>query len=752
MPPPESFQHFQVLRRPDGSLWELGRGAMGVTYKAFDTNLRSHVALKVINAQHLDSDTSRQRFLREARAAAGMSHPNVATVFHLGESGGDYFYAMEFIDGETIESFVQKRGPLPAALALRIALQVARALRAAEKVGLVHRDIKPANLMLVHDDDGPDGADPHLKVIDFGLAKAVEQGQDAATITVAGFVGTPHFASPEQLEERDLDVRSDIYSLGITLWYMLAGKPPFGGTVARIMSQHLGAPPPFEQLAGQPPQVVALLGRMLEKDPGLRPQNASELRREIEGALGGAGPAALPPRGKGLATPAGVMQPPPLPPTTLAPTTAPPMQAPSSPAPAAVFTPPPLPPARPPGGSRTPVYAGLASALVILALAGGYLAYRYAGGRFETDKPPSRAEPAASVTPAATPSPAAPPLVIPPPPAPPTPPPVPVEAPAETSVPTPPPPSTPAPTPDRAARFREILADVQRLESAGNAGEAIDGYVRLIEDYPENTQTTARLDALVGHVDPSDPSLRAPLERAARAGSGAAMLALGDRLAGTDPAAAAEWYRQAAGQGRTEAMVALGDLSFRGAGAAADPAEAVRWYQLASNKGSAKAKVYLAECYENARGGLPRDLGRMFALLQEAEAIEPANPATRLKLALAYEHGWGTTANPKRAFDLMKGAADAGMVSALANVGSYYMRGFGTRADPRAAAVLFRQGADQNNAACQFFYAQCLEHGLGGVAADAGAATDLYRRSAVQGFAPARQWCTQHKVAVPPER
>ena len=282
----ETFQHYQVLKHPDGSLWELGRGAMGVTYKAFDTSLRCHVALKVINAAFLDSDTARQRFLREARAAAGLSHHNVASVFHLGEEGGNYFYAMEFIDGETLDALVRRQGPLPPMLALGIALQVSRALRAASRVGLVHRDIKPANLMLMREDDG-DEEELHVKVIDFGLAKvARKDGTEAsATITVAGFVGTPHFASPEQLEEKDLDVRSDIYSLGVTLWYMLTGRPPFGGSMVQIMSQHLTRMPSFEQLGSLPPEVMRLLQHMLEKDPAKRPQTATDLRREIETAM-----------------------------------------------------------------------------------------------------------------------------------------------------------------------------------------------------------------------------------------------------------------------------------------------------------------------------------------------------------------------------------------------------------------------------------------------------------------------------------
>ncbi len=277
------FQHFEVLKKDDGSLYELGRGAMGITYKAFDTSLRCHVALKVINAAYLNSEVARQRFLREARAAAALRHPNVATVFHLGSEDGNYFYAMEFIDGDTVEAFMKREGAVPPAMALEIASQVSRALGAAQKQGLVHRDIKPSNLMFVREDGGEDFT---VKVIDFGLAKsAAAGGEDSATLTAGGFLGTPHFASPEQLEEREIDVRSDIYSLGVTLWFMLAGKTPFSGSLAQVMSQHLHREPPFETLEGQPPAVVKLLRHMMAKDAADRPQTPAELRAEIEACL-----------------------------------------------------------------------------------------------------------------------------------------------------------------------------------------------------------------------------------------------------------------------------------------------------------------------------------------------------------------------------------------------------------------------------------------------------------------------------------
>ncbi|MBV9105154.1 MAG: protein kinase [Verrucomicrobia bacterium] len=274
----ERYQHYEVLRRSDGTLWELGRGAMGITYKAFDTNLRCPVALKVINNTYLNSDVARQRFLREARAAAALRHQNVASVFHLGTDHESYFYAMEFVDGETVEAYMKRTGPLVPLEALQIMLQVSRALAAAARQQLVHRDLKPANLMLVDEED-----DKVVKVIDFGLAKnARREGDESGALTVGGgFVGTPHFASPEQLEERDIDVRSDIYSLGATLYYMISGRPPYSGSVAQIMSQHLYKPLPLDPLQGAPACVVRLVQRMMEKDRADRPQTPGDLRQEI---------------------------------------------------------------------------------------------------------------------------------------------------------------------------------------------------------------------------------------------------------------------------------------------------------------------------------------------------------------------------------------------------------------------------------------------------------------------------------------
>ena len=280
-PPPDRFEHYELLKNPDGTPVELGRGAMGVTYQAFDRNLRCPVALKVINARYLNDESARLRFVREARAAARLRHPNVASVFHLGGRDGDYFYAMEFVEGETLDELIKRRGPLPVALAVDIVEQVAAALEAAYKEQIVHRDIKPGNILLRFSDDGG----VIVKVIDFGLAKATSNLQSEPSLSTPGsFAGTALFASPEQCAGGEVDTRSDIYSLGVTFWEMLTAKVPFTGTTVQVMSQHLHAPLPLDHLRGLPPAAIGLLKKMLAKNPDQRPQTPGELRSELRAA------------------------------------------------------------------------------------------------------------------------------------------------------------------------------------------------------------------------------------------------------------------------------------------------------------------------------------------------------------------------------------------------------------------------------------------------------------------------------------
>src|SRR5271166_5133540 len=288
-PPPEHakqrFEHYVLVKGQDGKPVELGRGAMGVTYKAFDVDLRYPVTLKVISKKYLGDESARLRFLREARAAASVRHTNVASVFHLGKSGEDYFYAMEFVEGETLEHFIKSSGRLEAKLALEIAVQVVAGLAAVHKKDLVHRDIKPANVMVSLEEGG--GA-VTAKIIDLGLAKAVSEPLSEAAISMPGvFAGTPEFASPEQFAGVPVDIRSDIYSLGATLWEMLTGHAVFRGSPSELMYQHQHAPLPLEQLGDLPQPVVFLIETLLQKDPGRRFQNPGELLKAMPTITGG---------------------------------------------------------------------------------------------------------------------------------------------------------------------------------------------------------------------------------------------------------------------------------------------------------------------------------------------------------------------------------------------------------------------------------------------------------------------------------
>src|SRR5580693_1261498 len=236
---------------------------MGVTYKALDVDLHCPVTLKVISERYLNDESARLRFLREARAAASVRHPNVASVFHLGRTGQNYFYAMEFVAGETLENLIKRSGRLEVKLALEIATQVAAGLAAVHKQKLVHRDIKPSNIMV-----NLEGGAVTVKIIDLGLAKPAPDAPAEAAISIPGaFAGTPEFASPEQFAGVGVDIRSDLYSLGVTLWEMVTGHVVFRGSPAELMYQHQHAPVPLDQLEAVPQPVVVLIEALLEKDP-----------------------------------------------------------------------------------------------------------------------------------------------------------------------------------------------------------------------------------------------------------------------------------------------------------------------------------------------------------------------------------------------------------------------------------------------------------------------------------------------------
>ncbi len=293
------FGQYEVPRLADGTLCELGRGAMGVTYRAFDTKLKVDVVVKLIHSHFLKNERIQRLFLREARAAAKVRHPNIAAVVNLHDEP-PFYYTMEFVAGQPLSAVLKARERLPVAEALDYADQTAAALGALARERIVHRDLKPSNLMLVDDPERPFGFT--VKVIDFGLAKGFTDEAGGADSHLSGelsqpgiFSGTPFYASPEQCATQpEIDTRSDLYSVGVILWQMLLGTLPFNGTFGEVLAMHQFKAPPWEQAGHLPFEVVEILRRLLEKKPDARFQSPRELRDAISGCRFES-PAATPP-------------------------------------------------------------------------------------------------------------------------------------------------------------------------------------------------------------------------------------------------------------------------------------------------------------------------------------------------------------------------------------------------------------------------------------------------------------------------
>jgi serine/threonine-protein kinase len=258
---------------------EIGRGGMGVVYRARDERLQRRVAIKVLPPELAFQQDIRERFTREAQTAARLSHPHIVPIHTVGEGLGLVYFVMGYVDGESVAGRIRRRGRLPVDEARRIMAEAADALSAAHAVSIIHRDIKPDNILL----EGPRG---RVMVTDFGIAKALS-GSSGATLTGAGVaIGTPAFMSPEQAAgEREIDGRSDLYSLGIVSYQMLTGELPFTApTVAGILMKQIteSAPDVRGKRPDIPEDLALAVSRCLEKDPSNRWPTADSLRRALE--------------------------------------------------------------------------------------------------------------------------------------------------------------------------------------------------------------------------------------------------------------------------------------------------------------------------------------------------------------------------------------------------------------------------------------------------------------------------------------
>jgi serine/threonine-protein kinase len=256
---------------------QLGQGGMGQVYLAEQVSLKRPVALKILRPDLASTPQALERFKREAQAVARATHANIVQVYDFGEFEGVAYMALEYVEGRNLKQFIARKGPPELALAISIIRQVAAALQRAGEMGIIHRDIKPENILLTRKGE--------VKVADFGLSRCLQGEQAALNLTQSGVtMGTPLYMSPEQVENKPLDPRTDIYSFGVTCYHMLTGQPPFQGESAfEVALQHVKKPPtPLSRLRPDLPEALCnIVHKMLAKDPDRRYQTAKDLLRDV---------------------------------------------------------------------------------------------------------------------------------------------------------------------------------------------------------------------------------------------------------------------------------------------------------------------------------------------------------------------------------------------------------------------------------------------------------------------------------------